>query len=93
MLLRYSPAGLWYRVLITVAVIAIVAGLSSDKFVNGRHGDFLNNGKVVTDWTIRGKWGTWTLGKANCKPRKYKDGKILYEKKSSCDVECTDNAT
>ena len=91
MLLQYTFATFWYRVIITGVVIALVAALSSDTFVNGRHGDFLNNGKVVINWGGSG-WDTWKMGEMECRPRKYKDGTEFYEI-SACDADCTDYAT
>ncbi len=38
--LQYSHTGVWVRVFVTASVIALVVALSSDTFVNGRHGDF-----------------------------------------------------
>ena len=90
--LQYSRVGLWVRVFLTIAVIALVAGLSSDTFVNGRHGNFLNNGDVVVDWDLEGKRGEYTLGKANCRPRENKNGDKNF-RRSSCDSDCTDGAT
>ena len=79
------------RVFVTASVIALVVALSSDTFVNGRHGDFLGNNDVVIQWnSTTGK--KWNLEKANCRPRKNGNGEEMH-KDTSCDSECIDGAT
>ena len=79
----------WVRLAATAALASLVGVLSSDAFVNGRHGDFLGNNDVLT-WN--GTHDEWVERKANCRPRDFMTNATL-PKETPCSAECIEGAT